>query len=196
MVLAVLGVLALVAVHLWRSGAKAMAESDEALAAGDDATAISRARDAAMSVAPWSPFPEQGYARLEAIAASAESHGSFGAAVTAWRAVGTAIRATRTEAREAVRLGKEKAALVRLATRACEGGQTRVPAACGRTTEATLAEDDLPPLSTFTWLAVGGALFLGGGAAAAQTQAASRRLSWLVVSTVGVALATLAVVQR
>ena len=64
-------------------GAQAVIDSDAAAAHGDVATATARARDAAEAVAPGSPYPREGYTRLEAIARAAETRRDERAAVTA-----------------------------------------------------------------------------------------------------------------
>lgn len=188
-------VLVEVALQVRQRGADAIALADQALAAGDGVTAIGRARDAAMAVAPWSPYPEQGYARLQAIADGAETRGDFDQAALAWRAVWTSIRATRREKDEALRLQASGRALVRLATRACEGSQTRPPAACAATTEAALTHDDLPALPAFTWLGLGAVAFFVGGAGAATAEGARRRIGWGALTLLGVGLAVFALAR-
>jgi hypothetical protein len=191
----VLVTLTFVAIHLRASAEKALAESDQALASGDTVTAIERARDAAMSLAPFSPS-EGGYARLRSIAQAAEAHGNFDVATMAWRATWTAIRATRSEGREQALLAEAGRGLVRVATRACEAGQTRSPASCASAVEATLAPDDLPPLTSFAWLGMGALAFLGGGAVAAQATSPRRRFSSLLVMGSGLLLVMLAMLTR
>lgn len=191
----VLVTLFFVAIHLRASAEKAIEASDRALAAGDTITAIERARDAAMSVAPGAPS-EGGYVRLQAIAEGAEARGSFDLAAMAWRATWTAIRTTRTEARNVDRLATAGRGLVRVAKRACEGGQTRPPASCAANVEAALAPDDLPTLTSFAWLGIGALAFLGGGAVAAQTRTEKARFSWLLVMAAGLLAVTVALLGR
>jgi hypothetical protein len=192
----VLLTLSLVAVHVRSAGEQAIAECDRALASGDVTTAIERARDAAMALAPGSPYPEQGYARLRSIATTEEARGSFDQATSAWRAIWTAIRATRREGAEAERLAEAGHGLVRVATRVCEAGQTRPPATCGATVQAALAEDDLPPLSKFAGVALGAVAFLGGGVLAAQTAERRRRLAGLAAMSVGAVILTVTLLTR
>jgi hypothetical protein len=95
--IALLVVAAIAGVATWRQvgyGARAAAASDAALAASDLTEAIARARDAAEAVAPGSPYPSQGYARLEAIARGAESRADERTAVAAWGAMRSAATAT------------------------------------------------------------------------------------------------------
>jgi hypothetical protein len=184
-----------VAVHLRALGEKAIVESDRALAEGDTITAVERARDAAMSMAPGAPS-EAGYARLESIAEAAETHGSFDVAAMAWRAVWTAVRSTRSEGRDRARLTRAGRGLVRVATRVCEGGQTRPPASCGASVEAALEADDLPSVASFTWLGLGAVAFLSGGAAAAHTKARGTRVSWLLVMGAGLLCLAVALLAR
>jgi hypothetical protein len=185
-----------VTLHLRARGQEAVAECDKALAAGDAHMAITWARDAAMSVAPLSPYPEQGYARLTTMADRAEERGDFGEATAAWRAVGVAVHATRSEGSEAARLEAADGALVRLAAKTCQENQSRPPAVCAAAAQAALDERHLPPLSRFDWLAVGAVAFLGCGAWAAQATGRRVRLASLAVALFGVAVATVALVTR
>jgi hypothetical protein len=189
-------VLAVVSVHLRTTGDRAIAECDQALAAGDTTTAIERARDAAMSLAPGSPDPDLGYDRLQTIAEQAEARGAFDQAAFAWRAMWTAIRTTRSEARESARLGRAGHGLVRIATRVCQEGQTRLPATCGATVEAALAQDDLPHLPRLTAVAFGALAFLGAGAVATETRDRKRRLSSFAVMAAGVVTLGFALLTR
>jgi hypothetical protein len=184
----VLVVLSAVGVRLRAMGAAAVAECDQALGAGDIVTAVGRAREAAMAVAPGSPYPEQGYTRLVGIAEGAEARGDLDQATLAWRAVWTAIRATRSEQREGARLEDCRRALVRLARRACAGSVTRPPEACAAATEAALAQDSLPATASSWWFALGAVLFLGGGAAAIRVEEGRRRTALAVVAGVGAAV--------
>jgi len=193
---AVIGLFAIVTIHLEKLGAAAIADSDTALAAGDVTTAIQRARDAAMSIAPGSRYPELGYARLASIAERAETHGSFEEARAAWQATWTAIRATRREQAEAARLREARAALVRISMRECEGGQSRAPATCGKITEASLAHDDLPPLSGSTALAFGAAAMALGAIVAARSTGTRRRAPFWALAALGAVVATLTLTTR
>ncbi len=188
-----LAVLAVVAAHVRAIGAEAVVECDKALGAGDIVTAIARARDAAMTVAPWSPYPEQGYARLVAIAEGAETRGDLDQATFAWRAVWTAVRASRSEQRQAARLDEARRALVRLARRACAGNVTRPPDACAAATEAALAQDDLPSAGSSGWFALGAVLFLGGGVVALRVKDGRRRALWAALAAIGAVIVALVI---
>ncbi len=187
--------LLVVAIHLRQRGEAAIAESDRALATGETASAIAWARDAAMAVCPGSPYPEEGYARLRSLAARAEAHGDFVEATAAWRAVRTAVHATRTEDREAARLVESGRALVRLAARTCEGNQSRPPTTCAAAAEAALAVAPLPPLASFGWLGLGGLSFLVSGAVASRTSGRTRNLS-AAIAVLGLGIAALALLAR
>jgi hypothetical protein len=185
-----------VSFQLWSRGEIALAKSRDALAKGDAVTAIARARDAAMARAPFSPYPAQALGMLAAIAQGAESRGDFDQAAFAWRALRVAIRATRTEGAESARLDESGRALVRLASRVCEGSQTRPPATCAAAAQAALLEDDLPATSVFAWLALGAVAFLAAGAAALQTGDTRRRVVLGLVSVAGAFVAALALASR
>ena len=187
----VLAVLVVVTVHVRSLGAEAVAESDKALGSGDMVAAIARARDAAMTVAPFCPYPEQGYARLVAIAEGAETRGNLEQATLAWRAVWTAVRSTRSEQRQAARLDEAGRALVRLARRACAGDVTRPPDACAAAAQAALAQDNLPSTASSWWFALGAALFLGGGAVALRVEGGRRRAVWAALAALGAAVIAL-----
>ncbi len=190
-----LGVLGLAAMHVEALGARALVDCDAALAAGDGVGAISLAREAAMARVGFGlgGASEQGFARLASIAEAAEARGDFEQATVAWRATRVAARAPRRE--EPARMAESARALVRLATRACEGKQTRAPAACAAATEASLAADDLPSTTHFDWVALGAVAFLGGGAAAlsAKGRAAQRLLAAVAVVGAVIVLASAAV---
>jgi hypothetical protein len=191
-----LALLSVVAVHLAQSAERAVSESDRALAAGDTNSAIAWARDAAMSVAPLSSYPEQGYARLATIGKKAEARGDFDQAVFAWRATIAAIRATDSESSQVARGDEAKQSLIRLAGRVCEGGQTRSPAACSATAEAALAGSDLPTIPTFSWLALGAIALFGGGVGLSRVGARSNRAVFGIVMALGALFAALALASR
>jgi hypothetical protein len=79
----------------WSIGASAMKETDALLARGRTRQAIVAARRAAEAEVPGSPYPQLGYARLEALATAAEAEGKPEDAAFAWRAVREAAGATR-----------------------------------------------------------------------------------------------------
>ncbi len=188
--------LAAVVVHLRSRGEGAITECDRALAAGDAVAAIAWARDAAMAVAPWSPYPEQGYVRLVGIADRAEERGDFQQASVAWRAVEVAVRATRSESQEAERLVAADSALVRLAAKTCEGDQSRPPAVCAAAARSALADSRLPSAARLEWLGTGGVGFLVFGAVAAQASRRRVRLLSLGVAAAGAAMAAAALLVR
>jgi hypothetical protein len=151
--------------HVRALGARAIVESDRAVSRGDVSEAIARARDAAMAVAPWSPYAERGYCRLEAFGEGAEARGDVEQAALAWRAVWTAARATRSEGRQAARMEEARVALVRLSRRACAGDPTKSPDDCAAVTEEALRRDVLPSSWSGAWLALGVVAFASGGSA-------------------------------
>jgi hypothetical protein len=193
-----LGLLLLVAtVRQIREGGRASAESDAALARADTATAIARARAAAEALAPGSPYPARGYARLEAIARDAEVHGDEATATAAWRAMRAAALETRAAGADADgwrRLGDEGLARVGSGAGPWVGGVgagagMRAGAAASsevRATEpvlrAALARDDTPPTWRFALLAAAAASFFGGTA----------RLAWIGADAAAVKRARLA----
>jgi hypothetical protein len=96
-----LGVVALFAVLIavatareLRIGSQALADCDAASKRGDLATATARARDAAEAAVPGSPYPREGYRRLEAIARAAEGRRDERRAIAAWGAMRAAATAT------------------------------------------------------------------------------------------------------
>jgi hypothetical protein len=188
-------VLVVAVLAITRAGERALAECDEALLTGDTPTAIARARDAAMAVAPWSPYPAMAYVRLTGLADSAETRGDYAGALAAWRAVRTAIVASRSEVREAPLLADANKAIVRLAARACEGGEIRQPSVCAKLAEMSLAQDDLPPVSSFTLLGLGALAFLVGGAMATRERLHAGRIPWAVLAGAGVAAVVFALAR-
>jgi hypothetical protein len=189
-------VLVVVTLHLHARGAESVAASDEALARGDTLSAIAWARDAAMATAPWSERPAEGYARLAAIAASAEERGDFDLATDAWRATLAAVTATRAEVTESARKDAAVRALVRLSARTCEENQARPPADCAAAAKELLAQAPLPSTERMSWLGVGGVAFFGCGAFAAQAKERRARAFALAVSLAGLAVATVTLVTR
>jgi hypothetical protein len=78
----------------WSLGARAMRDSELALAQGRWRNSAEAARLAAEAAAPRSPYPARGYARLAAIAKVSESAGRTDDAAFAWRAMRSAAMAT------------------------------------------------------------------------------------------------------
>jgi hypothetical protein len=100
--------------------------------------------------------------------------------------------ATRSETDEASLLADANRSLVRLAGRACQGGDVRPPATCAKVTAAALAEDDLPPLATFNLLALGAIVFLASSARAAWVTADKSRLPWAALAAAGAVVCAIA----
>ncbi len=147
-----------------RVGSQAVLDSDAAAARGDLATATARARDAAEAVAPGSPYPAKGYARLEAIARAAEARRDERRAVAAWGAMRAAAEATsgpfpstspwRALADDGlVRAGARE--------RLKDAGAGEVHAS-EATLQTALAREDAPPAAVLTLLGLGAAALLGG----------------------------------
>jgi hypothetical protein len=93
-VLALAAIVSIATAREIRIGARAMAESDAAMARHDATAALASARDAAEAYAPASPYVRAGFARIEAIARDAETRNDERAAVAAWSAMGAAATAT------------------------------------------------------------------------------------------------------
>jgi hypothetical protein len=142
------------------SGARALAACDEAEARGDLVTAIARARDAAEAAAPGSPYPQGGYARLEAIARAAEARSDERFATAAWAAMREAATATSsplasTGAWRA--LADEGVVRVGAAERAAGSAEVHAREA---TLREVVAREDAPSPGLLTLLGVGGAALL------------------------------------
>lgn len=91
MLLALVSVASAVTVRAVYDGETALLGCDEALRAGDRATATARGREAAAWYVPGAPHVGAAYARLIHIARTAEAEGDREAALYAWRAVRTAV---------------------------------------------------------------------------------------------------------
>jgi hypothetical protein len=160
----VLGVLVTRAV--WE-GRGALADGDAALARGDTRTAIEHWSRAARWYAPLAPHVEQAYERLEQVATQAEAAGDPETAVVAWRAVRSAVLATRAiytpHAERRTRADARIAAL--MATQAAGPA----PADAGATVAARTAfygkqlADDGAPSRAWALIALAGfGLWIGG----------------------------------
>ena len=168
-----LGVLGLAAVLLGVGtarelsiGSQALADCDAAAKRGDLATATARARDAAEAAVPGSPYPREGYRRLEAIARAAEGRRDERRAVAAWGAMRAAATATSAPfiATDSWRALAD-AGLIRVGTQAPQApGEVHASEDALRT---ALAHEDAPSVGLLTLL---------GGAAAAFFAGASRLL--------------------
>jgi hypothetical protein len=161
--------------HQAREGARAIAESDAAIASGERSTAIARARAAAEAAAPGSPYPARGYQRLEAIARDAEGRGDEATSTAAWSAMRAAAIETRAFGIDTSawrRLGDDGIARVGSGAPGWAGQEghtwSEVRAASSPLKES-LAKDDTPPTWRFALLAVAAAAFLAGTA----------RLAWI-----------------
>ncbi len=101
LVVAVVAVLAVCAVAIVAAarqtsiGRTEMEAADSAAAASDWIDAVFHARAAAEAVAPGSPWPERGRARLDAIGREAEERGDESTALLAYGALRAAALATR-----------------------------------------------------------------------------------------------------
>ena len=153
------------------AGSNAVAASDRALAAGDRLLAIEEARAAAEAVAPGSPYPARGYARLDAIAREAEARDDDETAAAAWRAMRTAAIGTRGLGvpDEATALERANAGIARTATRVRGAARADLPrdvpgvASPGeRRILDALARDETPPMRMFLLLGTGAILFFAG----------------------------------
>jgi hypothetical protein len=167
-----------------REGARAMEESDTALAAGDLPRAIASARAAAEARVPGSPYPPRAYERLGSLARDAEARGDERVAVLAWAAMRAAALETSGlgtgDATDRWRAAASEG-IARVGARSWSGPEARAtsevrPAQAAL--EAALARSDLPDGATFLLLAVGGLTFFGGVARllwVAHDRAALRR---------------------
>ena len=151
-----------------REGARAMEESDAALAAGDLPRAVAGARAAAEARVPGSPYPPRAYDRLAALARDAEARGDERVAILAWAAMRAAALETSGlgtgDATERWRAAASEG-IARVGARSWSGPSARAtsevrPAQAAL--EASLARSDLPDAATFLLLAAGGAAFFGG----------------------------------
>jgi hypothetical protein len=211
LVVGALGLLALlVAVATVRqisAGARAVIDSDAAAARGDLAAATARARDAAEAAVPGSPYPREGYARLEAIARAAEAKRDERGAVAAWGAMRAAATATSAPL---LGTGAWRAladeGLVRAGSAAPEAwrgeeGATPPPAsgevhASAETLQAALAREDAPPTGLLALLGAGALAFFAGCArlavAAGDFAAFRRERAALAAATLGAILYAIA----
>jgi hypothetical protein len=140
-------------------GESGVRDCDALLARGDLAGAIDAARSAAEASAPASPYPERGYARLEAIARAAEEREDDTTAAAAWRSVRSAAMAS-TSATPHRQLADE--ALARLATHTRGATLPVDPAAAQASMAAALGRDDRPATAAFVLLGAGAAAFFAG----------------------------------
>jgi hypothetical protein len=142
-------------------GAQALAECDAASKRGDLVTATARARDAAEAAAPGSPYPREGYRRLEAIARAAEGRRDERVAVAAWGAMRSAATAT---SGVFLATGAWRALADEGIVRAGHGlaGESGEVRATEETLRTALAREDAPPPELLALLGLGAAAFFGG----------------------------------
>lgn len=165
--LVVVTVVAIVTVREVAIGRAEVALCDAAVQKSDWPEAIGHARAAAEALVPGSPWPEQGWMRLEAIGHDAEARGDDETALLAYGAMRAAALATRGPASGgAMRRAQAEEALARVAA------SGRDPTGPHATTDAMLEvlRDKAPPPP---WLLVALA------ASAIATLTALGRLAWL-----------------
>lgn len=187
------------------AGAAAVDASDRALASGDRLLAIDEARAAAEAVAPGSPYPARGYARLDAIAREAESRDDDPVAAAAWRAMRTAALGTRGlgSADASAMLDRANAGIARTATRVRGAARADLPrevpgASPGeRRMLDALARDETPPVRVFAMLGAGAILFFAGVARLLVLVPFAWKDARLaaIASVIGLVLAVLALVR-
>lgn len=145
-------------------GKRSLADADAALARGDKLEAILAARAAAEARCPSCSAPEQGYARLEAIAKDTEHRGDDVTAFAAWRSIRAATLASAIFAVESERRAHAEQEIARLGHRihlaSTAAGTTPAPAASEERLRATLAENTVPHGSAFAVIGVGGLVFV------------------------------------
>lgn len=161
-VAAVVSVLAFALLHEVSEGSRAMHASDVALAAKNPELALAEAHEAATHVAPFSPWSERGYSRLEALADDAEARGDDELATNAWQAIRAAETATRGPfTSDSARKRKAEAAIGRIDARRMLVLSTRTPGMV-RFDENELARrhgrDVTPASGTFVLFATGAVL--------------------------------------
>lgn len=161
-VAAVVSVLAFATLHEVSEGARAMHASDVALAAKNPELALAEAHEAATHVAPFSPWSDRGYARLEALAEDAEARGDDDLATSAWQAIRAAETATRGPlTSDSARRKRAEAAIGRIDARRMLVLSTRTPGMV-RFDENELARrhgrDVTPSNGTFALFATGAVL--------------------------------------
>lgn len=185
-VLAVLAVLLVAIVHQHREGSRAMLASDVALAAKNPDGAVAEAFEAATHVAPFSPYSEQGFARLREIAEDAETRGDDDLAASAWRAVRAAEVATKGPfSSDPARRAHAEAALARIDARRMAVTAARSPGLV-RFDEGELAKrngrDPTPANGTLVALGVGAVLALVAAGLLARLGFALRGRRGIVLS--------------
>jgi len=160
-VIAIAAVVSIATAREVRIGARAMAESDAALARKDAPAALASARDAAEAYAPASPYVRAGFARIEAIARDAEARGDERAAVSAWSAMRAAATATSGAfvSTDTWRALADDGVTRASARGAVASAEAHAPESVLR---ASLARDDGPSPFTLALLAGGALAFFAG----------------------------------
>lgn len=170
-------------------GRKSLAECDAALIRGDRVDAIVYARAAAEARCPWCSAPENGYAKLYAIARDAESKADDATALAAWRAVRVASLASTWFDEAEPRRERADAEIARLGHRIdamnAATGTASSLAASEEKLKAVLAPNPLPSTWVFVVLAVGGALLLFGAMRSVRAFGPAN----MAIAVAGVALA-------
>lgn len=145
-------------------GRRSLADADAALARGDKIEAILAARAAAEARCPSCSAPDEGYARLEAIAKDTEHRGDDVTAFAAWRSIRAATLASAVFAVESERRTRAEQEIARLGHRihlaTTAAGTSPAAAASEDRLRATLGENTIPHGSAFAVVGVGGVLFL------------------------------------
>jgi hypothetical protein len=167
--LAVLAVAVLAAVLTGRElalGAAEVAASDAAAGRSDWTQAIAHARAAAEALAPGSPWPERGRARLEAIGHDAEGRGDDATALLAYGALRTAALATRAPFSNSPRVrAQAEEALARVASSSRADANPAADPTRPKGPDAmldALRDDESPPTWTLALLGASALAMLGG----------------------------------
>jgi hypothetical protein len=185
--LAFAAVVAILTVREVRIGARAMSDSDAALAHHDAPAALEAAHDAAEAYAPGNPYARAGFARLETIARDAEAHGDERTATAAWGAMRAAATATSGlfVSTESWRAMADDGVAHFSAHPNDVPAETRAPESVIR---ASLARDDVPSSVALLVLASGALAFFAGAlrlAFAAHDLPALRREPFALAAAVG-----------
>jgi hypothetical protein len=155
-------------------GQREDAAAEAAVARSQWIDAIAHSRSAAEAVAPWSPWPERGAHRLEALARDAEARGDDVTALLAWGALRSAAIATRSlgpggiDWRTAADHGIDRVAAWRRDT---SSGATTGPAAA-EPLRIALGHDDAPSTGSLALLAAALVAAVAGLAGLTRTRTA------------------------
>jgi hypothetical protein len=166
-------------------GAHEVSAADAAAARSDWGETIVHARAAAEALVPGSPWPERGWARLEAVGHDAEARGDDGTATLAYGAMRSAALATRAPGSDSKRWrAKAEEGLARVASSRRDASGPQVTA---ESMLDALRASEPPPTWTLTLLGAAGVAMLGGLArlAWAEEPASQARVAQ-AVAVVGV----------